>query len=365
MPELLAVQESQAQELFFDRGWSDGLPIVPPTPGRVEAMLAAGEVAGTDLLGTVSQRGRSVTAHDAAVAAVMAGCRPEYFPVVLAAFGAMLDPAFNVHTAATSTGGAAFCLVVSGPLAPRIGMAGQHNALGSGNRANATIGRSVRLAAMNVLGARTGGMDGSSLGHPGKYTFCFAEDPPPEPWQPLHIDLGFDADDTTVTLMATEAPRQVANHLNADPADILRTMGAAIRNPSMFCAGKGGQVIAVLGPEHAQALVQGGWSRAQVCQFLADEVRISPEELSAAGVLLEAGAQHVMVPGEDGKLATVADPSDVVIVTAGGAGAGWSAAIPAWAPVLHSRSVTRRVRRADESLPDCGPDSCEVPLPRG
>lgn len=181
MADLLTVDESEAQELFFDRGWSDGLPVVPPTPDRVDAMLAAGAVAGADLLGSVPQRGRSLTAHDAAVAAVMAGCRPEYFPIVLAAFGAVLDPAFNVHTAATSTGGAAFCLVVSGPLAQRTGMAAQHNALGSGNRANATIGRSVRLAAMNVLGARTGGMDGSSLGHPGKYTFCFAEAPPPEP----------------------------------------------------------------------------------------------------------------------------------------------------------------------------------------
>ena len=122
----------------------------------------------------------------------MAGCLPEYFPVVVAALEAMFDAAFNAHTALTSTGGAALALVVSGPVADEIGMNARHNCFGSGNRANATIGRALRLTAMNVLGARHGELDASSFGHPGKYTFCFAEDPPPAPWRPLAERLGYE-----------------------------------------------------------------------------------------------------------------------------------------------------------------------------
>lgn len=359
--EALDVEEGEVQELFFERGWTDGLPVVPPTPDRVSAMLAAGGVEPGELLGTVPQRGRSVTAEKAAVAAVMAGCRPEYFPVVLAGLGGILDPAFNVHAAVTSTGGAALCLVVSGPLAGELGMAARHNALSSGCRPNATIGRAVRLVAMNVLGARTGGLDGSSLGHPGKYSLCFAEDPPPEPWEPLRTERGYRPEDTTVTVMATEAPRQVANHLNPDPEGVLRTMAAAMRVPSTFCVGKGGQAVVVFGPEHAGALVEGGWTRVAVRERLAELSRVAPGELEAAGVRVERGAQHDMTPGPDGLLPTVPSAEDIAVVTAGGAGAGWSAYIPAWAPVLHSRSVTRRVPLVGEALPDCGPDSCAVP----
>ncbi len=361
--DVLEVGDADVQELFFDRGWTDGLPIVPPTPDRVTAMLASGGVEPTELLGTVPQRDRGVTAEKAAIAAVMAGCRPEYFPVVLAGLAGMLDPAFNAHAAVTSTGGAALCLIVSGPLAADLHMAATHNALSSGSRPNATIGRAVRLVAMNVLGARTGAMDGSSLGHPGKYTFCFAEDPPPAPWEPLRVERGFAPDDTTVTIMATEGPRQVANHLNSDAHGVLATMAAAMSNPATFCVGKGGQAIVVLGPEHAGALVGAGWGRAAVRERLAELSRVRPEELEAAGVVIERGAQHDMTPGPDGRLPTVPEPDDIILVTAGGAGAGWSAYVPAWAPVLHSRSVTRLVRPVGEALPDCGPDSCAVTFP--
>lgn len=360
--DLIEVDEADVQELFFDRGWTDGLPIVPPTPERVAAMLAGGGIAGADLLGTVPQRDRSVTGEKAAVAAVMAGCRPEYFPVVLAALGAVLDPAFNVHTAVTSTGGAGIAVVVSGPVAAELGMASRHNALGPGSRPNATIGRAVRLVARNVLGARTGGLDGSTLGHPGKYTLCLAEDPPPTPWEPLRVELGYAEDDTTVTVMATEGPRQVANHLNADPEGVALTMAAAMRVASTYCVGKGGQAIVVLGPEHALAFLEAGWSRRRVRERLAELSRVTPDELTAAGVHVEQGAQHDMTPGPDGRLPTVPGPDDIVLVTAGGGGAGWSAYLPAWAPVMHSRAVTQRVRFPGEALPDCGPDSCEVPF---
>jgi hypothetical protein len=362
MGRTIEIDAAHAQETFFERGWTDGLPIVPPTLERVRALLDAGGREPDETLGSVPQRGRSVSAEEAAINAVMAGCAREHFPLVLAGVSALLDPAFNAHAALTSTGGAALCLVASGPLAAQAGMNARHNVLGPGNRANATIGRALRLIAINVLDARTGGMDGSSIGNPGKYTLCFAEDEPPEPWEPLRVELGYEREDTTVTLLATEGPRQVANHLNDDGEGILRTFAAAMRNPATFCVGKGGQCVVLLGPEHAAALVEAGWTRAAAREFLARESRVTPEELESAGVLIETGAQHDMRPGDDGKLPAVPGPDDVFLVTAGAAGAGWSAYLPEWAPTLHSRAVTRRVTPGGEELPDCGPDSCEVDL---
>jgi hypothetical protein len=364
--ELLEVDADRVHEHFADAGWTDGLPIVPPTPERVlDLLLAAGVSDPDEVLGAVPERGVTVTAEYAAINAVMAGCPPATFPLVLTALGALLDPAFNAHTVCTSTGGAALCVIVSGPLAAEVGMNAGHNVLGPGNRANATLGRALRLVAANVLGARPGRLDASSIGNPGKYTLAFAEAPPPAPWEPLRVALGYDAADTTVTLVPTEGPRQVANHLNPDAEGILSTFAATMRDPATFIVGKGGQGVVVLGHEHRAALVEQGWSRAEVQAFLAEHSRITPAELAAAGVLLEQGTGKDTTPGPDGRLPAMASPDDVLVVTAGGAGAGWSAYLPSWAPPSHARAraVTRRVRRPGEDLPACGTDGCEVVLP--
>ena len=161
----------------------------------------------------------------------------------------------------TSTGGAAFCLLVSGPVTAELQMATRHNALGPGNRANAAVGRTLRLVARNVFGARSGEMDASSIGHPGKFTLCLAEDGPPAPWEPLRVELGHDFEDSTVTILGTEGPRQVANHLNPSPEGILTTMAAAMSCPATYPVGKGHQAVVVLGPEHTAALIEAGWTR--------------------------------------------------------------------------------------------------------
>lgn len=361
MTQVLSVPAADAIEFMFERGWTDGLPVVPPTPDKVAAMLAGAGREPDELLGSVPARRKTVSAEIVAVNAVMAGCRPEYFPIVVTAMEAVLDPAFNVNTVATSTGGAAICVMVGGPMAEQVGMNGRHNALGSGNRANATIGRAVRLTVANALGAKTGRLDASSVGHPGKYSFCFAERPPEEPWQPLRVEKGYALDDTTVTILASEGPRQVANHLNEDPEGVLLSFAAAMKTPSNFISGKSGQVAIVLGHEHELALRQAGWSRARALEFLVEHSRVTPAELAAGGIVLESGAQHDMTPGADGKLPVVESADDIILITAGGAGSGWSAMIPSWAPAKHSRSVTRRVRPPGEAMPDCGPDGCEVP----
>jgi hypothetical protein len=358
--ETLELEVWDVQETFFENGWTDGLPIVAPRPELVEAMLAGYDA--DEVVGALPRRRRSISAQQAAVNAVMAGCRPEYFPIVLAALGALTDPAHNAEAMLTSTGGAASCLVVSGPLAAAVGMNARHNALGSGNRANATIGRAVRLVAMNVLGARSGVLDATSIGHPGRYTLCFAEDDPPAPWEPLRVQLGYERSDTTVTIMATEGPRQVANHLNEAPEAVLRTFAAATTLAATFSVGKGGQGIVVLGPEHALALRAAGWTQAEAREFLIDASRVTPEYLEAAGVVVERGSQqHAIALDADGRLPTFRSAEDLLLVTAGGEGSGWSAYLPSAAPTHHTRHATRRVRVAGEALPDCGPDSCEVP----
>ena len=363
MAELLELEADRVHEHFQDAGWTDGLPIVPPTPDRVlEMMFGAGTTDPDEVVGGVPERGVTVTVEYAAINAVMAGCAPVVFPIVLAALGAVLDPAFNAHTACTSTGGAALCVVVSGPLAAEAGMNSLHNLLGPGNRANATIGRALRLVVANVLGAKSGQLDASSIGNPGKYTLAFAEEPPPAPWEPLRVTLGYAAEDTTVTVVPTEGPRQIANHLNPSAEGILHTFAATMRDPATFITGKGGQCVVVLGAEHRAAVVEQGWSRTDVQEFLTRESRVTPEELARGGVLLEQNTGKDFTPGPDGKLRSMASPDDVFVVTAGGAGAGWSAYLPSWAPPTHAkaRAVTRRVRLPGEALPLCGPDGCEV-----
>jgi hypothetical protein len=359
MAELLTLEEDGLQEEFFARGWTDGLPVVPPTPARVAAML--GELDGDVLIGFLAARNRGVTIEQAAINAVMAGCRPDYFPVVVAALEAMFDPAFNLHTVLTSTGGAALCVIVSGPLAQEIGMNSRHNALGPGNRANATIGRALRLVAINILGSHPGESDASSFGHPGKLTLCFAEEPPPAPWEPLRTELGYTENDTTVTVLPTEGPHQLAQQLTDDAEDVLRSFGVSIRHPTWFATGKGGHGALVLGPEHTQFCLAAGLSRQDVRERVYAAARGPASELTAAGVHLERNAQHDMTPAQDGTLATIRSPDDIVLVTAGGEGAGWSVWLGSWAPIRHAYRATRRVRPIGEALPDCGPDGCIVP----
>lgn len=361
MTQTLTLAHDDVQEAFFERGWTDGFPVVPPTPEKVVAMLAAGQVEADDILGVLASRQVTVTAAATAINAVMAGCLPAYFPIVLAAVGAIMDPAFNVHAALTSTGGAAFCVIVSGPYGSEVGLNNGHNALGGGRRANATIGRTLRLLALNVFGARPGETDGTSVGNPGRASLCFGESIPPAGWPTLREQLGYIPPDTTVTVMATEGPRQVANHLNGTATGILATFASALRSPTTFVAGKGGQAVVVLGPEHALALAEGGWAPDAVRHHLAEASRIHPDELAEAGILVPTQSAHRMEPGSDGRLPVLADAADVVLVTAGGAGAGWSACIPSWASTLASRAATRRVRPPGEVLPDCGPDGCALP----
>ncbi|MBI3801125.1 MAG: hypothetical protein HY268_29660, partial [Deltaproteobacteria bacterium] len=219
-----------ANELYQQNGWTDGLPIVPPTEERVQACLDAAGLASGDVIGVEAVRQRPITAEKVAINAVMAGCLPTYVPIIVAALRAMCDEDFNLHGSTASTGGSAQFIVVNGPIRTAIGMNATHGVFGPGHRANATIGRAVRLVLINVLGCVPGQLDRSTLGHAGKFAFCIAEDEEDSPWTPLAQARGVPIDASGVTVMAGEAPRQVMNEWTHDPEEICETFAAEIRH---------------------------------------------------------------------------------------------------------------------------------------
>ena len=229
--------EAALFDSFLERGWTDGLPVVPPTEDRVRAALDAGGRLPSDILGTEPVRGRVITAEKVAVNAVMAGCLPEYFPVVTATLEAMCEPQFNLHAVTVSTMGAAILTVVNGPAAREVGLGSGVSVFGPGNRANATIGRAIRLVVMNVTGAKPGELDKATMGHPGKYTWCMAECEETSPWEPLHVERGFREDESTVTVFPGLSPIPVTSG-----AEIPRPSSAASRTRCSRRDG-GGRVV--------------------------------------------------------------------------------------------------------------------------
>jgi hypothetical protein len=284
----------------------------------------------------------------------MAGCRPDYFPVVLATWEAMLAPRFSLHTVLSSTGGVAIAAVVSGPYAERIGMRSGMGVFGPGNRANATIGRAIRLGAFTALKAVTGELDASSFGHAGKYSFHFAEGEPPadgkKPWPAIREQLGYERSATTVTIMPAEAPRQIMHRFTPTAEDMLRAIGLTMRDPAQNGTGTDTCSMVVLGPEHASIFADAGLSPGDLRRELARRSRTSIAELAAAGFRHDAPGNRYNPAAADGSVAG-ASAGRILVVTAGGPGAGWSAFVPSWSWVDDGGLVTRPVRLPGEPEP--------------
>src|SRR5438045_8117636 len=256
-------------EWYFEQGWTDGLPVVPPTAEKVAAMLVAlgGEPELVEC--RVPPRYGSLTREVLAVNLVMAGCKPEYAPVVRAALLALTQPAFNLNGVQATTHMAAPLLVVNGPIAQAIGMNAGANSFGSGNRANATIGRAIRLVLLNVGGGWPGELDKATLGHPGKYTYCVAENAAESPWAPYHVEKGFAAEDSTVFVIGAEPPHSVTNHVADDPEGILDSICSAISTIANNNAVSSGHCAGVLGPRLAKTMAAIAWTRRAVRVYLA------------------------------------------------------------------------------------------------
>src|SRR4249919_894522 len=255
-------------ELYFERGWTDGLPVVPPTQDKIDAVVHAlgGDPGFVEC--KVAPRWGVLTREVLAINMVMAGCKPEYAPIVRAAILAITDRAFNLNGVQATTHVASPLIIVNGPLAREVGMNGGANAFGSGNRANATIGRAVRLVMLNVGGGWPPDFDKSTLGHPGKYTYCVAENEADSPFAPYHVEHGYRPEDSTVFVIAAEAPHSVTDHQCNDPEGILDTMCSAMSTIASNNAVLGGHCAVVLGLEHAQTIAKHGWTRSDIRNYL-------------------------------------------------------------------------------------------------
>ncbi|MEN0065659.1 MAG: thioredoxin [Myxococcota bacterium] len=275
-------------EALYDRGFSDGLPLVPPTLERVFAMLDGTTRAPDEIIAEVPPDLVPCTVEKVAINAVMAGCKPEYLPVVLAAVEAACTDAFNAHGLLCTTMPTAPVLIVNGPIRHHIGMNSGMNVLGQGNRANSTIGRALQLVIRNVGGGRPGEVDRATFGQPGKVGLCFAEDEEGSPWSPLSTDFGVQAGTDAVTLFPGEAPRSIVDQLSRDPESLARTFAAnliTLHHPKLVLAF---DAILAVGPEHARVFREAGWSKRQLADRL-HELLIRPgdELVRGAGGIAE------------------------------------------------------------------------------
>jgi hypothetical protein len=314
-------------------GWTDGLPVIPPTEALVEEMLRHCARAPGEVLGRMEPLQGTVTVEKVAANAVMAGCLPEYFPVVVASVQAVLQPDFHVGSTACTTGGAAPVIIVNGPIARRLGISGGTACFGGNIKPNATIGRALRLVMRNLGGARPDGMEKSTQAWPGKLSCCFAENEARSPWEPLHVERGHAAATSTVTVVAVRGIYGVTEGTQETGLGVLETLVASLRYPGTpiyHQMGFGIPVIVALGPEHAREIAQAGFGRPQVRDYLFEHARLPVRALAGRGYHT-AGAWPAWIDeaNPDMLVPIVESPDRFLLVVAGGDGRH-SAWMPAW-----------------------------------
>ncbi len=332
-------------EFMFDQGLTDGLPVVPPTPERVIRMLGGTKRDPQSLIGICPPNMAPLTVEKAAINAVMAGCKPEYFPVVIAALEAVLDEQFNIHGVLATTHFPTPVIIVNGPIRERIGMNMKMNVFGQGNRANATIGRAVQLVVRNVGGGRPGEVDRCAMGHPGKFTFCFPEWEERSNWEPLHVERGFQRSDSTVTLYAGGSPTPIVDQLSRDAHSLATSYGIALRaisHPKQFGYG---EIVVAVSPEHVDTFAKDGWTkdqvRARIQEASARPVRELIRDNDCAEGIPQETAERL---GLDTMLPKFRDPKSITLVVAGGEAGKWGAYLCGWVSgPMGSIMTTRRI----------------------
>jgi hypothetical protein len=327
-----------ANEFYQAKGWTDGLPIVPPTEERVIECLDVAGLAPGDIIGVESVRQREITAEKAAINAVLAGCLPAYMPVVVAVLRAMCDAQYNLHGTSASTGGTAPFIVVNGPIRKLIGMNATHNVLANGNRPNATIGRAIRLVLINLIGVIPGEIDRSTLGHPGKFTFCIAEDEEDSPWTPLAQERDIPEGQSAVTVLAACAPRQVMNEWTRDAEEILETFAAEMRHNMLTYSAWAGNYFLVIPKQLRELLVAAGWQKSNIQEYIFRTARVR------RGDWAKVGKKNIVdrSGGPMQEFTALKEPSDLLIVAAGGPVGGFGAVIPPWLG-SRGRAVTKAI----------------------
>ena len=346
LPREIDVDEAQVYDEFVRRGWCDGLPVVPPTPERVREMVAAGGMDPARSFGAMPPLWRECTVEKVAVNAVMAGCLPEYFPVVLAGVQALMDPAFNLYGVQATTHPVAPLLILNGPAATRIGMHAGSGCFGPGFRPNATIGRAIRLVLMNVGGGWPGRHDMATQGSPAKFSFAIAEAETASPWAPLHMSRGFAAEQSVVTMFGGEAPHNVNDHVGTTAAGILNNVAdtAATLGSNVGWYFSQSQLLVVLGPEHAATIASDGFTREDVQRFVFEHARLPLGRLKLGGMygIHDWPLWMQKVSDDTAMLPLVPAVDDVYVMVAGGPGKH-SAVVP---NCTFSRAVSRVVEPA-------------------
>jgi hypothetical protein len=307
-------------EACFERGWSDGLPVVPPTPERVFAMLKGTTRRPDEILGTIPPDLAACTVEKAAINAVLAGCKPEYFPVVLAAIEAALAPDFGLHGVLCTTNFIGPVVMVNGPIARAIGMNSGVNALGQGNRANATIGRALQLVVRNVGGGRPGEIDRATLGNPGKYTFCFAEDEEGSPWESYAVEQGFSKETSTVTLFVGDGAAPIVDEISRTPESLARSYAACLRAAHHPKKVIDVAAFLVVTPEHARVFQDAGWSKQRLKSELETLLQIPVSELLRGAGGIEAGILPAEAPDPNATLPKFRTGTLNIVRAGGGAG---------------------------------------------
>jgi hypothetical protein len=308
--------DGQVNEMFYRRGWTDGLPIVPPTTTRVDAMLRAGGLPRTQVLGEAEPLKGLVTAEKVAINAVMAGCEVAHMPVVLAAAEALLEPEFNLRGVQTTDENVTPLLILSGPLAKTLQMNSRFGALGPGWRANSAIGRAVRLIMHNLGGGWPAAVAFAGLGQPGRFTLCLAEDDEFNPWESLREELGFNADDSVLVVQRAESVVNVTGGLD----DLATVMASAT---SAFSRMHGGQVAVILAPYVAKMLADQGLSKTDAKKYLHEHGQCSATEFEKSWLPARLAGQTrwprwVKEGVANNSVPAVESPDDITIIVAGG-----------------------------------------------
>lgn len=308
-------------EAAMEGGLGDGLPIIPPTREAVARMLRAVRRAPESSLGVMAPMMAEVTVEEAALCAVAAGCLPEHFPVVVAALEAIMDEEFNLLAIQATTELASPLLIVNGPAAARLGVHGGSGCLGPGFRANAAIGRAVRLAAMRLGGAIPGETDMATFGHGGKFTACLAENEAESPWEPLHVARGLRPAQSAVTLVGADPPVNVNDFASGGGEGVLRMIAETMSYPGSNNAQGGGEVLVIASPQHAQLLAREGWGRRDVQERLFELARVPMRRFSPEIAERVRGKRPWLFEKGGAEDAPVADgPDSILIAVAGGPG---------------------------------------------
>lgn len=327
---------------FFEtKGWTDGLPIIPPTEERVAQMLAAVKRNAQDVIGTVPPRWAAATVEKVAINAVMAGCLPQYMPLLVAATEAITDPKLNLYALQATTGGPAVMLIVNGPIRKQLKINGGPNVLGEGWRANATIGRCIRLIQRNIGGSYPGTTCKATLGWPGKYSMCIAENEEASPWEPLHVERGFDANQSTVTAISADASARASDLDSTKAVGVLTNFAHRMEGPS------GPEAIMVICPEHAKIIAGDGFTKKDVQKFVWQRAAYRMKDLPDETFNQRVKRRQDLKLSRDSVIPVTDRPEDIVIVVAGGDGSQ-SQYIHVWGQSTpeggSTRSVTKAVR---------------------